>query len=66
MMASLEAGEGGRLRLEASSGVGAAWVLHHYLKYWCGCHVSWEADQLALPAQFPAANIILTATDLLR
>ena len=66
MMASLEAGEGGRLRLEASSGVGAAWGLHHYLKYWCGCHVSWEADQLALPAQFPAANISLTATDLLR
>ena len=66
MMASLVAGEGGRLMVEASSGVGAAWVLHHYLKYWCGCHVSWETDQLALPAQFPAANISLTATDLFR
>ena len=66
MMASLVVGEGGRLMVEASSGVGAAWVLHHYLKHWCGCHVSWETDQLALPAQFPAANISLTANDLFR
>ena len=66
MMASLVAGEGGRLRVEASSGVGVAWVVHHYLKYWCGAHVSWETDQLALPPQLPAANISLTATDLFR
>ena len=66
MMASLVAEEGGRLVLKASSGVGAVWALHHYLKHWCGCHVSWQTEQLTLPSQLPAANISLTATDLFR
>ena len=34
MMASLVLEKGGRLMMEASSGVGVAWVLHHYLKHW--------------------------------
>ena len=41
--ARLVAAEGAdRLAVHASSGVAAAWGFHHYLKYWCGCHVSWD------------------------
>lgn len=36
----------GHVKITASSGVTAAWVLNHYLKYWCHCHVSWDLRQL--------------------
>ena len=46
MMASLMMEKGGRLMLEASSGVGVAWVLHHYLKHWCGCQTEPSSGQI--------------------
>ncbi|XP_068202861.1 alpha-N-acetylglucosaminidase-like [Palaemon carinicauda] len=49
-----------------TSGVAAAWGLLHYLKYSCNAHVSWEADQLALPDSLPEANIKITSNDRFR
>ncbi|CAL4086012.1 unnamed protein product, partial [Meganyctiphanes norvegica] len=49
-----------------SSGVAAAWGLHHYLKYYCHAHISWEADQLALPKTWPKATIKVTSNDRFR
>jgi len=31
----------------------AAWGFHYYLTQYCNCHVSWDADQLNLPANLP-------------
>lgn len=39
-----------------SSGVAAAKGFYHYLKYYCGCHVSWDGDQLNVPDQLPQVN----------
>nr|CAD7395903.1 unnamed protein product [Timema cristinae] len=55
-----------QVAITGTSGVAAAWGFHHYLKYHCMCHVSWEADQLNLPAALPAANITVTSADRFR
>nr|CAD7426836.1 unnamed protein product [Timema monikensis] len=55
-----------QVAITGTSGVAAAWGFHHYLKYHCLCHVSWEADQLNLPAALPAANITVTSADRFR
>ncbi|CAG2060711.1 unnamed protein product [Timema podura] len=52
-----------QVTITGTSGVAAAWGFHHYLKYHCLCHVSWEADQLKLPAALPVANITVTSAD---
>ena len=41
------------VQIRASSGVMAAWGFHYYLTQYCNCHVSWDADQLNLPANLP-------------
>ena len=65
--ARLVAAEGAdRLAVHASSGVAAAWGFHHYLKYWCGCHVSWDHRQLSVPDPLPAVNFTLEANDAVR
>lgn len=46
-----------------STGVAVAWGFHHYLKYYCNCHISWEADQLNLPIILPSVNISVVAND---
>ena len=56
----------GRVHVEGSSGVAVAWGLHHYLKYSCGAHVSWETSQLRLASPLPRADFNLTANDLYR
>ena len=56
----------GRVHVEGSSGVAVAWGLHHYLKYHCRAHVSWETSQLRLASPLPQANFNLTANDLYR
>ena len=66
LLASLVSLAGGGVRVEASSGVGVAWALHHYLKYHALCHVSWQTSQLSLPAQLPHVNKTLEAVDLFR
>ena len=66
LLASLVSTAGGGVRVEASSGVGVAWALHHYLKYHARCHVSWQTSQLSLPAQLPHVNKTLEAVDLFR
>ncbi|XP_047117354.1 alpha-N-acetylglucosaminidase isoform X1 [Schistocerca piceifrons] len=54
------------VRIIGTSGVAAAWGFHHYLKYYCGCHVSWEATQLNLPQALPEVNITITSRDRFR
>ncbi len=44
---------GGRIILRGNSGVAAASAFYHYLKEHCHAHVSWNGDQLALPAALP-------------
>ena len=39
--------------LRGSSGSAIAGAFHWFLKYHCGCHVSWFGDQLALPNPLP-------------
>ena len=53
----------GHVHVQASSGVAAAWGLHHYLKYACGAHVSWDSDQLQLPKPLPNADMTVRAND---
>jgi hypothetical protein len=52
-----------RVNLMGTSGVAAVWGFHHYLKYSCFCHVSWDSDQLALPEKLPPVNITVTSAD---
>uniref|UniRef100_A0A1B6CZE1 Alpha-N-acetylglucosaminidase n=3 Tax=Clastoptera arizonana TaxID=38151 RepID=A0A1B6CZE1_9HEMI len=54
------------VQIIGSSGVAVAWGFHHYLKYYCKCHVSWEADQLNLPEILPAVNLSIVANDRFR
>jgi alpha-N-acetylglucosaminidase len=49
-----------------TSGVAAVWGFHHYLKYHCFCHVSWDSDQLALPEDLPPVNITVVSPDRFR
>ncbi|XP_069672357.1 alpha-N-acetylglucosaminidase isoform X2 [Periplaneta americana] len=49
-----------------TSGVAATWGFHHYLKYYCHCHVSWDSDQLTLPEVLPTVNLTVTSADRFR
>ena len=55
-----------RIHIVGSTGVTVAWGLHHYLKYYCLAHISWETDQLALPKNLPEVQLTLTSNDLYR
>ncbi|XP_021938138.1 alpha-N-acetylglucosaminidase isoform X2 [Zootermopsis nevadensis] len=55
-----------RVNLVGTSGVAAVWGFHHYLKYYCFCHVSWDSDQLSLPEKLPPVNITVTSVDRFR
>jgi alpha-N-acetylglucosaminidase len=50
------------LRIEASNGVSACKALQHYLKHFCGAHVSWDGNQLPELDEFPTANIEMRAS----
>ncbi|GGG87009.1 alpha-N-acetylglucosaminidase [Parapedobacter pyrenivorans] len=39
--------------LKGNSPIAVASALHWYLKYVCGCHLSWNSDQLDLPDLLP-------------
>lgn len=45
---------GGVVILRGNSGVAQASAFYHYLKEFCHAHVSWNGDNLALPAQLPS------------
>ena len=42
-----------KIILRGNSAVAMASALYHYLKEFCHCHVSWNGDQLNLPAVLP-------------
>ncbi|GLH16523.1 Alpha-N-acetylglucosaminidase [Gryllus bimaculatus] len=56
----------GKVNITGSSGVSACWGLHHYLKHYCNCHISWDGDQLLLPEELPDISISVSALDLYR
>lgn len=53
----------GIINIVGTSGVAAATGFHHYLKYFCNAHISWEVSQLELPEELPAANITISFND---
>lgn len=53
---------GGKLQVTGSSGVAAAAGIYSYLKYYCGCHVSWSAAQLRVPSPLPPVKGTVTVT----
>ena len=44
---------GGKIVLRGNNGVAIASAFYYYLKEACHCHVSWNGDQLDLPAPLP-------------
>ena len=47
--ANAEAGAEAKIVVQASSGVAAAWGIHHYLKYYVGAHFSWDTTRSCRP-----------------
>ncbi|XP_053555182.1 alpha-N-acetylglucosaminidase [Bombina bombina] len=45
--------QGGRVEVVGSTGVAAATGCYSYLKYYCGCHISWSGVQLQVPSPLP-------------
>ena len=43
--ATAEARAEAKIVVQASSGVAAAWGIHHYLKYYVGAHFSWDTTR---------------------
>lgn len=53
----------GVIQITATTGVAAATGFHHYLKYMCTCHISWQTVQLNLPKELPDVDIRMTMND---
>ncbi|GFT66398.1 alpha-N-acetylglucosaminidase [Nephila pilipes] len=45
--------EDGKVLITGTRGYAAAAGVYHYLKVYCGCHVSWSGNQLRLPEELP-------------
>ncbi|GFU58781.1 alpha-N-acetylglucosaminidase [Trichonephila clavipes] len=45
--------EDGKVLITGTRGYAAAAGVYHYLKVFCGCHVSWSGNQLKLPEELP-------------
>ncbi|CAM1154262.1 NAGLU (predicted) [Pycnogonum litorale] len=58
--------DGDHVTIIGNTGVSASWGLHHYLKYYCWCHVSWSGVQLNVPVKWPKANITVASNDRFR
>jgi hypothetical protein len=58
-----EEGTVNKVTIVGTSGVAAVWGFHHYLKYYCFSHVSWDSDQLSLPEELPTVSITVTSAD---
>ncbi|XP_053309632.1 alpha-N-acetylglucosaminidase [Spea bombifrons] len=50
----------GKVSVAGSSGVAAATGCYYYLKYYCGCHISWSGVQLQLPSTLPSVASTVT------
>ncbi|CAH2302018.1 alpha-N-acetylglucosaminidase [Pelobates cultripes] len=50
----------GQISVVGSSGVAAATGCYNYLKYYCGCHISWSGVQLNLPPVLPPISSPVT------
>ena len=61
--ASILSVDGNKVKIIGNSGVAVAWAFHHYLKYFCDCHISWETSQLSLPSPLPPVNTSLVSQD---
>lgn len=48
----------GKIQITGSTGYAAASGFHYYLKYFCGCHISWSGDQLQLPYKLPPVRLV--------
>ena len=66
MKARIVKDEDSDVQIIGSSGVAVAWIFHHYLKYYCNSHVSWETKQISIPNNLPSINVTLSAVDLFR
>lgn len=51
---------GGKVAVVGSSGVAAATGCYNYLKYFCGCHISWSGVQLQVPSLLPRVPSTIT------
>lgn len=51
---------GGKVAVVGSSGVAAATGCYNYLKYFCGCHISWSGVQLQVPSPLPRVPSTIT------
>lgn len=58
----LRSGAPGVVDVAGSSGVAAASGIYHYLKDFCGCHVSWSGTQLRLPESLPPVPTVISVT----
>ena len=61
--ASIVTVENNKVEITGNSGVAVAWAFHHYLKYFCDSHISWETSQLSLPSPLPPVNTSLVSQD---
>lgn len=43
----------GKMNITGNAGVVATWGFYHFLKFHCGCHVSWGGQQLNIPKPLP-------------
>ncbi|XP_065562829.1 alpha-N-acetylglucosaminidase-like isoform X2 [Artemia franciscana] len=59
----LKTSENSTVKITGNSGVAAAWGVHHYLRNFCNCHISWDGDQLKLPEILPNASVELRSAD---
>ncbi|XP_055628471.1 alpha-N-acetylglucosaminidase [Toxorhynchites rutilus septentrionalis] len=57
----LKTGGMSTVSITGSTGVAASKGFYHYLKYFCGCHISWDGDQLELPQILPNVNVTIEA-----
>lgn len=51
---------GSKVAVVGSSGVAAATGCYNYLKYFCGCHISWSGVQLQVPSPLPRVPSTIT------
>lgn len=53
---------GRKVAIVGSTGVAAATGCYNYLKYYCGCHISWSGVQLRVPSPLPVVASPVTVT----
>ena len=54
------------IEVAASTGVLAVWGIHHYLKFYCNWHFSWDTTRVPDDCAWPFVSFNLTANDRFR